>query len=133
MCVCAERERGGGEGGISPLVCFPFQILDKTQEGFFPIFLFLVKSIINKNCYNSRTSNDIDVKPGPVTTLDKRNMATWKKFNSGVMPTNYDVIVFFLIYGWFGAIWKPDSWQMFYDFYIFINSNILSYKKWKQN
>ena len=32
---------------------------------------FLVKSLINKNCHNSRTSNNIDMKLGPVTKIDK--------------------------------------------------------------
>ena len=36
-------------------------------------------SLINKNCHNSRTRNDINMKLGPVTKLDKRNTATSKK------------------------------------------------------
>ena len=31
------------------------------------------QSLIKENCYNSRTSDDIDMKLGPVTKLDKRN------------------------------------------------------------
>ena len=38
----------------------------------FAIFFFL-------NCYNSRTSADIDMKLGPVTKPDKRNKTTSKK------------------------------------------------------
>ena len=37
------------------------------------------QSFINKNYCNSRTSNDIDMKLGPVAKLDKRNTATSKK------------------------------------------------------
>ena len=47
------------------------------------------------------------------------------------MSENYDVIVIFLIYDQFGAIRKPDSGRIVYKTYIFINSNLLSYKKWK--
>ena len=37
------------------------------------------------------------------------------------------------IYGQFEAMQKPDSEWMISNTYIFINSNLLSYKKWKQN
>ena len=49
------------------------------------------------------------------------------------MSTNGDVIVIFPIYGQFGAIRKPDSGRIVCKTYIFINSNFLSYKIWKQN
>ena len=68
------------------------------------------------------------MKLGPVTKLYKRNKATSKKFEDGVMSANYDVIVIFLIYGQFGAIRKPDSACTVCKAYIFINSNLLSYK-----
>ena len=44
------------------------------------------------------------------------------------MAGNYDVIINFAIYGKFGAIRKPDSGRIVYKTYIFIDSNILSYK-----
>ena len=53
--------------------------------------------------------------------------------NSYVILGSYDVIVFFLIYGWFEAIRKLDSRHMVCDSYIFINNNLLPYKNWKQN
>ena len=105
------------------------QILNKTQAGVFPISGFLFKSLINKNCHSSRTSDDIDMKLGPVTKLDKRNTTKSKKFDDYVVSANYDVIVIFLIYGRFGPIRNLDSGRMVYDFHIFINSNTLSYKK----
>ena len=49
------------------------------------------------------------------------------------MSENCDVIVFFPIYGSFGAIWKPDSGYMVCKTYVFINSNLLSHKNWQQN
>ena len=49
------------------------------------------------------------------------------------MSGNCDVIVIFRISGQFGAIRKPDSRLVVCKTYIFINNNLLSYKKWKQN
>ena len=49
------------------------------------------------------------------------------------MSANCDVFVFFSICGQFAAIQKPDSRCMVYKIYIFINSNLLSYRIWKQN
>ena len=39
----------------------------------------------------------------------------------------------FSIYGQFGAILKSESGRIVCKTYIFINSNLLSYKNWKQN
>ena len=47
-------------------------------------FLIFGQSLINKNCHNSRTSNDIDMKLGQVTKLDKRNRA--RSINLTMMP-----------------------------------------------
>ena len=49
------------------------------------------------------------------------------------MPANCDTIFFFPIYGQVAAIRKPGSRRINYKIYIFINSNLLSYKNWKQN
>ena len=49
------------------------------------------------------------------------------------MSVNCDDSVIFWIYGQFGAIWKLDSRCIVDKFYIFINSNLLSCKNWKQN
>ena len=52
----------------------------------------------------------IDVKLGPLTKLDKRNMVTSKKIDNDVMSAN--IVVTFLTYDQFGAIWKLDSRSM---------------------
>ena len=57
-------------------------ILDKIQTRVFPISRFLVKSLINKICDNSRTSNDTDMKLEPEAKLDKRNTTASKKQNN---------------------------------------------------
>ena len=47
------------------------------------------------------------------------------------MSENCYVIIFFSIYGQFGAIRKPNSGRIVCKTYISINSNLLSYKNWK--
>ena len=46
------------------------------------------------------------MKLGPVTKIDKGNL---KKIDVDVMSENCDVIFTFLIFGQFGAVWRPDS------------------------
>ena len=60
------------------------------------------------------------MKLGQVTKLYKRNKETSKN-NDDVMSKSCDVIIF-------GAIRKPDSRRLVCKTYIFINSNLLSYK-----
>ena len=105
----------------------------KNSDGGISNYWTSDQSFIKKNCYNSRTSNDMDMKVGPVTKLDKRNTATSKKAEYDVMSANCDLLVIFPIYGQFGATWKPDSGREVCKTYIFINSNLLSYKNWQQN
>ena len=64
----------------------------------------------------------------PVTELDKRNKTRSKKFADNVMLENCNVIVTFSIYGQFGAIRKLDSGLRVCRSYVFIKSNLLSYK-----
>ena len=68
------------------------------------------------------------MKLGPVTKIDKRNKVTSKKIDDDVISDNCDVIVIFPIYGQFRAIRKPDPGRTVCKTYIFINSNLLSYK-----
>ena len=97
------------------------QILSKTQTGVFPIS---GKSFIDGNCHSSRTSLHIDMKLGPAIKLDKKNTATSKKIDDDVMSVNCDVIVFFLTYGQFAAIPKPDYERIIYKTYIFSSNNL---------
>ena len=64
----------------------------------------------------------------PVAKIDKRNKTTSKKFDDDVMSENCDVIVVFPIYGQFGAIRLPDYESIVCKTYIFVKSNLLSYK-----
>ena len=79
------------------------------------------------------------MKLGPVTKLDKRNMAMSKN-DDDVISANCDVIAFFPIYGQFPAIRKTYSGRTAYKTYI-LNNYILIlilhlitiYKNYKQN
>ena len=54
------------------------QILNKTQMEVCSVSEILIKSLLNKSHYNSRTSNFIDMKLGQLTKPYKWNMATSK-------------------------------------------------------
>ena len=64
------------------------------------------QSLIKENCHDSRASDDIDMKLGPLNKFDKRNKTTSKKFNHDVISANCEVIVIFPIYDQFGAMQK---------------------------
>ena len=68
------------------------------------------------------------MKLGPITKLDKRNKTTSKNFDDDVMSRNCDIIAIFSIYSQLGTIWKPDSGRVVCKIYIFITSNLFSYK-----
>ena len=105
----AKRRRG----------CFDFQISGQ--------------SLIKQNCLNSRTSDDIGMKLGPVTKIDKRNKTILKKIDDDVMSGNCDVIVIFPICSQFWAIWKAYFGRIVCKTYVFINSYLSSYKNWTEN
>ena len=96
--------------------------IGQNSDGGISDFRISGQSLIKENGHNSWTSDDIDLKLGSVTKLDKRNKTTLKKFADDLMSKkcdvivifdlmskNCDVIVIFPIYSQFGAIWKPDS------------------------
>ena len=72
------------------------------------------------------------MKIGPVTKLVKGNTSTSEKIDDDVMSANCDVVALFSMYVQFAAIQKPDSKNMIFKTYIFINSDPLSYRTWKQ-
>ena len=73
------------------------------------------------------------MKLGPVPKIDKKNKTTSKKIDDDVMTEKCDIIAIFPIYVQFGAIRKPDSGRIICKTFIFINTNLLSYKNCKQN
>ena len=62
-------------------------------------FGFIVKSLINKDCHNSRTSDDIDMKLVLLAKLDKRNTSCKETMT---------LLFFFSIYDQFGTIQRLD-------------------------
>ena len=107
--------------------------IGQNSDGGISDFRISGQSLIKENCHNSKTSEDINAKLRSVTKLYKKNKTTLKKFDDGVMSENCDVIVIFPVYGQFEGIRKPDSGRIVCKTYNFINSNLLSYKNWKQN
>ena len=69
------------------------------------------------------------MKLGSVNKLDKRNKTRSKIFDDDAMSKNCDIIAVFPIYGQLGTICKPHSRRIICKTYIFINSNLLYYKK----
>ena len=55
------------------------------------------------------------MKLGPVTKFDKKNTKPSKEFDDDFIPTNYDVILIFLVNAWFKKIQTSDSRLMVYD------------------
>ena len=93
--------------------------MEKNSDRGISNFRISGQSFKNENCQNSIASHDIDMKLGPVTKLDKTNMAIKKKkkkkkkkIDDDTISANCDFIVFFLIYGQFTVIRKPDSERM---------------------
>ena len=102
--------------------------IGQSSDGVISDFQISGQSCTKENCHNYRTSDDIDMKLGPVTKLDKRNKATSKKFVVDVISENCDIIVIFWIFGQFGAVQRPDSGHKVCKSYVFSYSNLLSYK-----
>ena len=103
----------------------------------FYLFFFCPKSpdfwisgqlLIKENFRNSRTSNDIDIKFGPVTKPDKRNKKTSKKLTMTSCRQIVTSLLFVRFMAKFRALRKPDFRLIVCMTYIFINSNFLSYK-----
>ena len=109
--------------GIPNLSQFPG--IGQNSDGDISDFQIFVQPFIIENCDNSRTSHDIDIKPGLVIKLDKRNSTPSKKFDKGVMSTKFDIIVFFPIYGQVASIRKPwsiEAWSIKLTFSLRITS-----------
>ena len=83
----------------------------QNSDGGISDFQISGQSLLKENCHNSRTSDDVNIKLGSVTKIDKKNRTTSKNFDVDVMSENCDVMVVFRIFGQFGAILMPDSEQ----------------------
>ena len=89
--------------------------------------------VLKDNFHNSRFSDDIEMKIGPITKHDKRNKTTPKNLAMTSCRKIVTSLPFFPISGQFGSIRESHFRRIIYKAYIFINSNLLFYKSWKQN
>ena len=63
--------------------------IGQNSDGDISDFRISGQSLIKENCYNSTTSDNIDVKFGPVNKIDKRNKTASKK----LAMTSYQKLV----------------------------------------
>ena len=86
-------------------------------------FRIFTQSLKNEYCYNSRTSNDIDIKLTALTKLGQRNTTKSKKLTT--TSCRQIVTSFFF---WFMANLEQSGsriGRMFCNTYIFINSKVV--------
>ena len=69
--------------------------IEQNSDGCISDFGIPGQSLIKENYHNSRTSDDIDMKLGPVMKLDTRNKATSKKIDDDVMLADLTSLWFF--------------------------------------
>ena len=65
------------------------------------------QSLIKENVHNSRTSNDIDIKLGQVTKLDKRNKTTSKKLT---MTSCQQVVTSLSFFRYMASLKQSGTW-----------------------
>ena len=74
---------------------------------------FLVKSLINKNCHNSRTTNNIDMKLGPANNLTRET----RRYKKDLTMTSCRQIMTsssffrFMVDLEQSRTWFPDAWS----------------------
>ena len=106
--------------------------IGKNSDGDISDFWITGQSLINENCHNNRTSNDVDIKLVSISKLDNRNTERQKKDND-VTSANWDVIVFFLFMANFeqSRSWITATWSIKLTFSILVD--LSCYKNWKPN
>ena len=82
------------------------------------------QSLINGNCHNSRTRDDIDIKIWPVTKHNVKKIWRWDHVGKLWRRCYFSNLV--------ESSRLLDSQRIFYRTYVFINSNHFSYKNRKQ-
>ena len=98
--------------------------IGQNSDGNISDFWFSDQSLINKNCHNLRTSNDIDMKLGPVTNFDKRNKTMLKNLIMMLCRYSTRSASFFQ----FMTDFEQSRSLILNALFIFININLLSYK-----
>ena len=113
-------------------VIFPPPDIGLNLEGGISDFQISSQSLIKKNCYNSRTSNDIGIKLGPVIKLNKKNTVTLKKLT---MMSCQQIVMSLLFFQFMANLEQsgsriPDAWSVKVAFSL---TAIFYFKNSKQN
>ena len=70
--------------------------IGQNSDGGISDFRISGHSLIKENCYNSRTSDDIDMKLGPVTKIDRETKQHQKNLR---MTSCWIIVTLFLFFG----------------------------------
>ena len=82
--------------------------IGKNSDGGISDFRISGQSLIKENCHNSRTSNDIDIKLGPVIKLYNINKIAHKDVDDDVMSAKIVTSLSFLQF--MANLWpKPEA------------------------
>ena len=113
-------------------VILPPPYIGLNLDGGISDFQISSQSLIKKNCNNSRTSNDIDIKLGPVIKLNKKNTVTLKKF---MMMSCQQIVMSLLFFQFMANLEQsggriPDAWSVKVAFSL---TAIFYFKNSKQN
>ena len=69
--------------------------IEQDLDGGLLDFRISGQSIIKRNCHNSRTNDDIDMKLGTITKLDKKNKTVVKKLTMTSCRKTVTSLLFF--------------------------------------
>ena len=113
-------------------VILPPPYIGLNLDGGISDFQISSQSLIKKNCYNSRISNDIDIKLGPVIKLNKKNTVTLKKLT---MMSCQQIVMSLLFFQFMANLEQsgsriPDAWSVKVAFSL---TAIFYFKNSKQN
>ena len=70
-----------------PLLAPVYRSWAKHRRWYFKFPDISDQFLLKENCHNSRTSDDLDMKLGPVTKLEKTSKTTSDKFGQGRFQT----------------------------------------------
>ena len=85
------------------LPCPILHILGQTQTWVFPIS---GQSLTNKNCHNSKTSNDIDLRLGPATKIERKTRQRQTNFT---MTSCQQIVMSRLIFPFIANLEQSES------------------------
>ena len=84
--------------------------IGQNSDGGFSDFLISGQSLTNANCHHSGTSNDIDMKLGPVTKLDKNNVTARQTSENLTMKSYRQIMTTLSFFRFMANMKKSESW-----------------------